>query len=290
MSAQFIFSYEGNDADGHRLDFYDVAQALMGFQRSLALTTHLVLNGEIITQAPSLKNATIYALPPEEGSWKFIATVIPTIIALGTASQDSFFGHLIYSAYDYVVSETMGVHVNYDESLGQQYERIKERKDDRIPVLQQSQFDSVIEKIEYNVQEMHRPIVKSETAQSARIYYNRRGENIPLHASLTYQSYDYIRLTDQTNAPEIIQGKVSSYNINTYKGRIFVPDERRPIPFELSNEARNSQGIVKILNNMTSNAQDRFGIGGNSGLISFTVLKNTSRSGRLKSYHVLEVY
>lgn len=290
MSAQFIFSYEGNDADGHRLDFYDVAQALMGFQRSLALTTHLVLNGEIITQAPSLKNATIYAAPPEEGSWKFIATVIPTIIALGTASQDSFFGHLIYSAYDYVVSETMGFHVNYDESLGQQYERIREREDDRIPVLEQSQFDSVIEKIEYNVQEMHRPIVKSETAQSAKIYYNRRGENIPLHASLTSQSYDYIRLTDQTNTPEIIQGKVSSYNINTYKGRIFVPDERRPIPFELSNEARNSQGVVKILNNMTSNAQDRFGIGGNSGLISFTVLKNTSRSGRLKSYHVLEVY
>lgn len=290
MSVQFTFSYEGNDADGHQLDFYDVAQALMGFQRSLALTTHLILNGEIITQAPSLKNATIYASPPEEGSWKFIATVIPTIIALGTASQDSFFGHMIYSAYDYVVSETMGFHINYDESLGQQYERMKEDENNKLPILEQSQFDSVIEKTEYNIQEMHRPIVKSETAQSARIFYNRRGENIPFHAPLTYQSYDYIRLTEQSNAPVIVQGKVSSYNINTYKGRIFIPDERRPIPFELSNEARNSQGIVKILNNMTSNAQDRFGIGGNSGLISFTVLKNTSRSGRLKSYHVLEVY
>lgn len=47
--------FEGNLSDNHVLDFYDAARAMMGFQRSLALTTHLVVNGEIITQAPSLK-------------------------------------------------------------------------------------------------------------------------------------------------------------------------------------------------------------------------------------------
>ena len=69
----FTLSFEGNDADNYQLDFYDAAQAMIGFQRSLAITSHLVLNGEVITQAPSLKGARIIAVPPEEGSWKILA-------------------------------------------------------------------------------------------------------------------------------------------------------------------------------------------------------------------------
>ena len=61
----FTFSFTGNESDKHVIDFYDVSQALIGFQRSIALTTHLVLNDEIITQSPFLKGAKIYAFPPE---------------------------------------------------------------------------------------------------------------------------------------------------------------------------------------------------------------------------------
>jgi hypothetical protein len=68
-------SYIGAEADEHELDFYDASVALIGFQRSLAITTHLILNGEVITQAPALKGARILALPPEEGSWKIKAAV-----------------------------------------------------------------------------------------------------------------------------------------------------------------------------------------------------------------------
>lgn len=54
-SINFDLSFGGGITDRHQIDFYDVSQALIGFQRSLALTTHLVVNGEIITQSPSLK-------------------------------------------------------------------------------------------------------------------------------------------------------------------------------------------------------------------------------------------
>lgn len=291
MSIQLTLSYEGNDADDHEIDFYDVAQALTGFQRSLAITTHLILNNEVITQAPSLKNARIIAVPPEEGSWKFLASV--TLLAtasynISTAPKDTPLGHLVYSAYDYVISETMGFHPDYEQSLGQQYEALKEQENTTIPILEQSQFDSVIEKCEYAIQEMHRPIIKSETAKKALIYYNTSGEDVPFDSQLSYQSYEYIRHTDQSSLPEIIKGKVSSYNINTFKGRIFIGDERRPIPFILSDEAKTSTGIAKIMNNMTVNARDRFTREGSDEII-FKVLKNTSRSGRLKSYYVLEI-
>ena len=55
--ANISLSYSGLLADRSEIDFYDVSQALVGFQLSLALTTHLILNDEIIVQAPSLKGA-----------------------------------------------------------------------------------------------------------------------------------------------------------------------------------------------------------------------------------------
>ena len=59
----FRLSYEGNESDRQQIDLYDVSQALIGFQRSIALTTHLVINREVITQAPFLKGARILAAP-----------------------------------------------------------------------------------------------------------------------------------------------------------------------------------------------------------------------------------
>lgn len=126
MTLQVELSFHGEDAEEHIIDFYDAAQALVGFQRSLAITTHLIVNGEVITQAPSLKNARILSHPPEEGSWKTTAVVVTGIVGgaftLGTAPKDTPIGHLIASAYDYVVSESLGFHVDYDKTLGQSLE------------------------------------------------------------------------------------------------------------------------------------------------------------------------
>ncbi len=123
-----LLKYEGKLADDHELDFYDAARALAGFQRSLALTTHLVLNGEIITQAPSLKNARIIVTTPQPWSWEVIASIIGGAWVLGTATKDSPLGHLLYSVYDYVVSQALGFPVDYNKSLYQQYKQELKRR------------------------------------------------------------------------------------------------------------------------------------------------------------------
>lgn len=113
----FELQYTGARTDIHEIDFYDVSQALVGFQRSLALTTHLILNGEIITQSPSLRGARLFAVPAEEGSWKWKANVVfvgTALYALTTAPHDTVLGNLVTSAYDYVISERLGFHVDYE--------------------------------------------------------------------------------------------------------------------------------------------------------------------------------
>lgn len=279
---QIELSYEGSSAEAHQLDFYDATVALMGFQRSLALTTHLVLNNEVITQAPALKGARIFAEPPEEGSWKILASVTSigaAIFALGTADKDTPIGNLVSSAYDFVISKTLGFHVDYDKTLGQQYEELK-KTNPEAKKLEESRFDSVIEKCEVAVRDMHRPIISSQSATKASIYRVDRSKPISIGQTLDYQSYNYMMEIKPRSTNGYFQGKISSYNLNTFKGRVFLLDEGRPVSFELAEDSRNLRTISLITESLSANAGSR---DLDIGLIGFTGIALETRTGRLKN-------
>lgn len=283
---RFTFSFTGNDSDKHVIDFYDVSQALIGFQRSIALTTHLVLNDEIITQSPSLKGARIYALPLEQGSWKVTAAVVATgFYTLGTLPNNTPLGHVIYSLYDYVVSESLGLHVDYNKSLGQLYEEMEVKKI-KVPKIRQSQADSLVEKCSHAIKEMHRPIYKTATAKSGAIVANIDGKNYPLKTKLSLQTYEFIHETFTSEEPEEVIGRISSYNSNTYKGRIYVKEIGRPVAFELADNARDANAIRIITSSLRSNALREYD---ETSLVRCVVFRNTSKSGQLKSFTVIEV-
>lgn len=284
-TVNFSLTYDGNLADQHGIDLYDIGQALIGFQRSLALTTHLILNDEIITQAPALKGAAIAALPPENGSWKVTAVVAMLGTAaynLGTAPKDTPLGHLVRSAYDYVISETLGFHVDFDKTLGVQYEQIQ-KSGITTYKLDQNRFDSLIEKCETAVREMHRPIIASKTACQGTLAAIIGSNAYPIKSSLTAETYDYIRHTETTDSPAEFRGRVSSYNLNTYKGRVYLPQQNRPVPFELAEGSRTIGTIQAIIASLQANAIDR---AHGDGEIYFNAFSNLSRTGRLKSLMV----
>jgi hypothetical protein len=177
---KFSLSFSGNNAEESEIDLYDVAQALTGFHRSLALTTHLVLNDQIITQAPSLKGAKIFALPSNKGSWELTAVIAIAASALykiGTAPRETPIGHLVYSVYDYIIKETLGFHVDYSKTLSKNYEEIKESEFD-IPELPQHRLDALAEKCENPIRDIHRPIYAQKTATKAQIYFMSERERV----------------------------------------------------------------------------------------------------------------
>jgi hypothetical protein len=286
---EITLSFSGSRADQNEINFYDVSQALVGFERSLALTTHLILNGKIITQAPALKGAEIIAFPPTEGSWKLSAVVLVAATGayhLGTAPKDTPIGHLIRSGYDYVISEALGFHVDYDKSLGQQYEELKKAKQP-IKELSESRFDSLIEKCENSIKEMHRPLVKSETAEQAILTARIGGASTPLGSPLTRETYEYIAHTERSPGSSHFVGKVTSYNVNTFKGRVYIAAEGRPIPFELADTARGFQSISAITSSLAANAHARMQ---GQGEISFNAFRNNSSTGRLKYLYITEIF
>lgn len=281
--------YDGAEADEHVIDMYDVSQALLAFQRSLALTTHLVLNGEIITQAPSLKGARIYSMPPEAGSWKTTAVIAALgtgIYSVGTVQNNTPLGHLIFSLYDYVISESLGVHVDYNKSLGQLVEESR-RANSNLPALREPQADSLIEKCSTAIREMHRPLYKTHTATTGVITGNVAGGIVPLQTKLTLQTYDYIQETRLGDVPEVFAGRITSYNANTYKGRIYIREFGRPVSFELTPNAQSNESVRVITTSLQLNATKQGGQPG--GLVHVIALKNTSRTGQLKSLFIKHI-
>lgn len=285
-SIEFDLTFSGSATAKHLIDFYDVSQALVGFQRSLSLTTHLVVNGEIITQSPSLKGAEIYALPPEEGSWKITAVILAGTYAATTAPMETPLGHIIHSAYDYVVSESLGFHVDYEQSLGQLYEEHKKNQIS-VPRIEQHQLDSLVEKCFTAITEIHRPIFKNESATNASINSRIAGQTRDIGGEFNIETYEYIREEFESEESEIVQGRVSSYNNNTFKGRIYVASEGRPIAFELADNCRSNQVVQFIVASLSVNAIKDFS--SEWSVINCRVFKKTSRSGHLKRYTIVQV-
>jgi hypothetical protein len=279
---EFTISFTGKNSDNHRIDLYDISQALTGFQRSLALTTHLILNNQVITQSPSLRNAEIFSVPAEEGSWKMTAIICTALYSLSTAPKDTPLGHIIYSAYDYVISESLGVPVDYDKTLGKLY---KESQSKKLPKIQQSQLDSVIEKCSNSIKEMHRPIYQTGTANQATISAKFNGNNLPISSSLSIETYFHLKEEKISTTKTTIKGYISSYNINTFKGRIYIPTLKRPIPFELSERIKNKRIVEIIVNSLSNNALDTE----DNIEIACYVFEVTSNTDKLKRYIIQDV-
>jgi hypothetical protein len=283
---ELTLRYTGGLADQNFLEFYDAARALSGFQRSLAIATHLALNGEIITQAPALKGAKILTQAPSEGSFKSKAWIIlGGAVTLGSVGSDSPVGQVITSIYDYMLSETMGFHVDYSKTLQVQYHDHLEKMK-----ITEEKLDSAMEKSESGINDMHRPIYASKTATMADIHVNQRDLARKLGPDMSIITYEYIAHTSRDSDAVEIYGVVSSYNINTFRGRFFSFEHQRPIPFELMENARTEEMISLIARSLTLNAVARAAKRNDpNAYIEVVAHKLESSTGKLKSLHIVKV-
>ncbi len=285
---KFSLNYYGGMADEHLLDFYDASRAMMGFERTLALTAHLVINDEIITQVTSLKGARVLLAPMEAGSLRIPAYVVAgatAIYSLGSLEQDNPIGHLMYSAYDAMVHAALGTGLNYDKPLREHIQAPQAPIKQFLP--NDPKIQALVEKCEAPLAEMHRPITKSETARSAEIVEGR-GVRMPrpIGPPLTSETYDILRYAERDLKPSMIFGKVASYNLNSFKGRMFCMHEQRLISFVLSEQCRGPNEVKRIVESLGANAAD---INSDASIIKFHVIAERRRTGSVRSYRVMQL-
>jgi len=285
---EFSLTFKGAHADDHLLDMYDAAKAVAGFQRSLALTTHLILHGEIITQATSLKDAQILIPPFEESSWKSNVLIVFTIGAfhLSTAPTDTPLGNIIHSAYSYVIKESLGFDVNYEDTIQEQFRQHKTLTNKKVD---RSRLDALVEKCENSITDIHRPVVKSHTANIALIECKSGLTRPPLFPELNRSTYEYISHTQKSKVPRTLLARITSYNLNTYKGRAYLPDlGSRTIPFTLTEDAKHRVTIGRLTASMNDTAQNPNDE--DYGWVYVKFLSSESSTGRIKSIHILQIF
>lgn len=295
MDCYFELRFQGRWASSNQIEFYDVAQALVGFERVISLTNHLLLNGDVITQSPSATGFRLVALPAEEGSWKWTIGLAlgfgQLVHTFGTAPPDTAFGWLSKAAVEYVIQESLGFTPNFDETLAPQIERYrrqspKQRIDGNLSI---DRFDSLIEKTESGLKSVHRPIMFSQSAEVANFSWRSGSTEKPIEAYASKDTFDYVDRIITSEDFSDYTGDISSYNSNTYKGRMYVPKLERTVPFELSEDCRTTSNIRTITQSLSDNAVTRTRGSAPATHITFQALRNETPSGRLKSIYIVSV-
>jgi hypothetical protein len=284
LVANLSLEFSGKLAEGNTLDLYDAAQAMLGLHRSLAITTHFILHGEVITQATALKDASILCPAPEAGSWVSKAVVLgwttmaaSVMYKVSTAPENTSLGHIVMSAYDYVLRSTTGQKLDYEKSI---FEMIEEGKRQKMvaPSVTVERFESVAEKCESSLLALHRPFTHSGTATSCKITHGGFGGEV----DLDHTSYDFLTTDRPEEDSSIVTGSISSYNLNTYKGRIYISELQRTVPFELLEGSRSVKTVQLLIASMERNNQ-RQGVDD----IRFICFKINTKTGTLKKVFAL---
>lgn len=209
----FELRYVGWEAERHRLNIYDAGKAIEGMSRTLALCTHYFVNGDIITQATALSGAEIFLTAPEAGSIKFRSIIRllrspwAATIAVGLVTN------AIYDVTKAVVQTSVGQNIAITDAHAKQI--IKHDI---------SAIDTIADRVTNDLANIHRPLNSS----AELIYFGGQSSQITLNED----TYEYVKTTRISEGVYEFVGRVAAYNANSQKGRIYIPEINRVIPFE----------------------------------------------------------
>ena len=272
----------GIDADKSHIDLYDLAMALNGFHRSLAITSHFLFHDEIITRAPFAKGIRIISEPSKKGSYEILAyvgVVFPIAIAalykFGTAPKDTPIGHLASSLYELAIYKCLGKPLDYSKTLfgdtiAEHYER--------------SQIESLSQKLESAVINMHRPI-RTQSALESSIAIGQ--DNI---VTFDGQTLDLMKKLTIEADPQQFEGRVAGYSANTRSGMIYTSEERRAIPFELERGTDIDSSILSQSLGLYDAVKSKRMVEDNCGFFRFLAKKVTNQAGTTKKYYITHIY
>ena len=188
------FVYDNGSADEHRLDLYDASVSLNGIARSLAITTHAFINGEIKTHGDSAHGAKFFLLPSRRGSF-----VIETAVWLSEAVAAGLF----FDFVKYGFQEAVGLADEAAEPSRALQKRIE-------PTI--GELPATLESALY---EVHRPI-RQEKGITLTVM-RPRGEIL---VKFDYQTGSHLE-PHEISIEEPIIGNVTRYNTLSRWGKFF---------------------------------------------------------------------
>jgi hypothetical protein len=253
-------SFNGGDADNHRVDAYAAAHSLEGLVWALTLTTHFGVTGKVRQRGDLSSSVKIFLSPPKRGS---------VINELNILVQEHPFISLVVGGY------TVNTVTPYINSLITYSFKSTLNGVRQIPFgakrffkhLKDDDVDKLIDRIEPPLTRAHSAIGKSVDSMS--LTYRRKKL-----ATLDLESKVFL----ETRAREdfqTIETNITSFNVLTGNGRLYHPDEGATVPFSLSGSSLSgSQEVLTTSMNQYSM--------GRRGVVKLTAQRVETLEGRLK--------
>lgn len=215
MKTTILIEFEGLTSDEGHLELYEASEALNGLASSVNLVTHgFVHDNEVRTKVPVQKDFKTYFSSAKKGCFDLSIDVLfePKTIKKHGKS-------VIFDRYWDYLSYTIA------NSIGENYtpqtpylENILEDKP--------YHFDDLAEELESHLARVHRPI-KTKNAITTKFIRPRVGEKIVLNKT----TLAYVSASIVSNIEEAWSGNITKYNILSGKGRAFINEIGRTVPF-----------------------------------------------------------
>lgn len=260
---QIKLSYQGGDADLHRLDMYDASVSLHGFARAIAITTHALLNdGDVKRKGNRATGAKIFVSPPQKGSYEQVLTLIV---------ENPIAASIVAAAFWDILKWT------WSKTLDLAYEPVTPTVK-KLGARVEPFISDIEEVLESALEEAHRPI-KNNPDMTITVFRPRVGNVINMNS----ETLKSVSIRTENQILTGIEGNVTKYNILSGIGRFYEDKKGHTVSFKIPEKA--PEQMRKRVTWSMHHAQG----GESEGKVEFHARKVVSAKGILKRYLVEKV-
>lgn len=227
LSVDISIAFQGGSASDNRLDMYDGAAALFGFSKTFLVSTHFLVNEKVIFQAPAATGVRCFLRTSRPGSWEQAIQIVVEnkefLLGVGAAAAKDILKDFTKVVLTHGVGRPARAATKYVRDLLQR---------------KKPEFEVVKEATEGSLRDAHRTIELDGTT-TVRVDSGRE-RLVVFNADTRRYITDYVR---EPTSREIV-GNISSYNVNSRRGRIFDSALGRTVPFVLDKSIGNRARIA----------------------------------------------
>lgn len=257
----YKLTFQGRDANQHRLEAHPAGQSIEGFSWALALTLNYAVTGRLQFSRDLSRSAKIFISPPQRGS---------VLYGLDVLVQENPFLSVVVGGY---AVNTVTPYINnlIGYVFGQAMGLGNEISEKYLRALKKDDLEAISLRIEPPLTRAHKAIGRTVD----EIKLTSGASNI---LTLDEETKENLR-AEPVDAYDTLDTNVTSFNLLTGNGRLYSPKLESTVPFALNKNYRHGTTTALIL------SMEQYSLG-RTGTIRIVGRRVETPSGRLVKYLV----
>lgn len=265
MKVTFVIRYHDGAAKFHGLNMYYGADSFGGMAEAVALTTHAIVNNEMLTQTPSTKGFSLDFKESHEGSY-----IQKFVLEFTDADAIKVVEHLRIEGF----MELMTFHLASPLGLKPKIESDAAKR----------WFRSYMDDSESLLERLSRPLTRIHHPVSGQGYQVTLIKSRTAFLSFNERTLDYLSGSEISANVEELEMAVSRFNARTGTGRFIEGEQSDSISFSPMKAGLSKKARSLLANSLKDLAEDVF------TPLKVEVRRVLARDGRTKHLILQSVY